>query len=66
MVALLMLGIIPGTHIQISFANWLTGIELLLACSTVVVMHRSRKFTYAMIALTIYLTPLHAPSVQAK
>lgn len=41
MVAFLMLGIIPGTNIQITFADWAWGITL--ACGVMVLINAGRR-----------------------
>lgn len=53
MVAFLMLGIIPGTNIQISFENWLMFMSLLIVVGIVATIIRKRLPLTLMIALTI-------------
>ncbi len=40
--ALLMLGIIPGTNIQINFNSWLACMGIVLCLSAISAVHRSR------------------------
>ena len=53
MVAFLMLGIIPGTNIQISFENWLMFMCLLFFVATLSLVAKKRLPLILMIALAI-------------
>lgn len=54
MVDLLMLGIVPGTNIQINFADWLLGSVCILCVIFVVVLIRSRD-----LILPVIVNALH-------
>ena len=55
MTDLLMLGIIPGTNIQISFANWLTCTVLLSRLLFLYVAHRKRVATILILLVALHL-----------
>jgi len=42
MIELLMLGIVPGTNIQINFMDWLAGLAAIAACLLVLMAVRHR------------------------
>ncbi|GEM_PF-4945376 len=54
MLELLMLGIVPGTDIQINFGDWLAGAAIIGACFLTLVIVRHRLVLVAvMLALAI-------------
>ena len=59
MVALLMLGIVPGTNIQIDFGSWLSGIAVLVVLMIVYLARRKRLFAHLMILLAFYVATRH-------
>lgn len=65
MIDLLMLGIVPGTNIQISFAGWLLGILLLSLVLLVIsaVKHRLLLIVSLLVALHIECRQLRPTSV---
>ena len=56
MVALLMLGIIPGTNIQIDFIHWLGGIEVLAVLCFLYSIHHRRAPSMFIISMAFYYT----------
>ena len=55
MLELLLLGIIPGTNIQINFADWLKLSESLIACLLLILLYKNRRiFTFAGISICHY------------
>lgn len=54
MVALLMLGIIPGTDIQIDFASWLLGVAFLAIGLGSYIAHRKRWLVHVMLLIAFY------------
>lgn len=49
MVDLLMLGIVPGTNIQINFSDWLIGSAIIFGIIAVLSLIRHRVFAAALI-----------------
>lgn len=60
MVDLLLLGIIPGTNIQISFSDWLTGTALVVMAWGVYVLHKKRIAALVIILMAFYWTTRRA------
>ncbi len=53
MIALLFLGIIPGTNFQINFNDWLICTALLLVLTLFYVVHRKKLTSKLLIVITI-------------
>lgn len=51
---LIVLGLIPGTHIQITFALWAVGISILSAFCLLWAAHRTHIFRNACISLVLF------------
>lgn len=54
MTDLLMLGLVPGTNIQITFGVWLWGITLFILLLLIYVAHRKKLPTSLVILLVVY------------
>jgi hypothetical protein len=55
MLSLIMLGIIPGTNIQITFGVWLTAVALIAFASTALAAYRHRAALAVFIAKSLSL-----------
>jgi len=62
MIALLLLGIIPGTNIQISFTNWLVGTALFAMLLLLYLAQRRRLPLSLIIAVAIVSATWQAKS----
>lgn len=54
MVAFLMLGIIPGTNIQITFADWLRLVAIIVGICIVRAIFRKRRIVAILALVTIH------------
>lgn len=53
MIDLLMLGIVPGTNIQIGFGDWLRGLGIIVACVLLLILVQRKVFATIVVAYTI-------------
>ena len=60
MESLLLLGIIPGTNIQIDFGGWLLGTVVLLLVALAYIAIKKHLPLYAMILFSIYVATYRA------
>lgn len=67
MVDLLLLGIIPGTNIQINFADWLLGAAAFVLLAMLYIAHKKRVVlhTQILLALRRAVKRAEAPAPQA-
>jgi hypothetical protein len=63
MIDLLLLGIIPGTNIQINFTDWLIGTVVFLLLVLAFVAHRKRLPASLVIYLVIRRATRHIKSI---